>query len=378
MKSVSRLHSQPTRHHAGLFSRPAARRFVQVIRLAEICTAVLAAAVLVAVLVPAGSTPAAQAGPEKPDLTVAVVPAADSAGFFVALHDGLFKREGLTVHFEPAVSSETVIDQQSLSTPSSPSALDVTCGNYISYVEAQEAWERGQRPSPSRPGVVAANLDIVAEGSVMQAATQGLYTMPGSPVRSLADLHGKIIGINAPLGILYLLIASVLAQHALPVSSVHFAYVPLPLMAGALAAGTVQAAELPEPFAAQAEQRYGVRTLADLDQGAATAFPVQGCVVTKRWAAEYPRTLAAFYRAFEQGQEIADTSRTAVERAMEALPTPLSVSRGTAALMALDSYPVSGGEPGTVDLARLARVVDVMRQFLGFPAFAIQTMLISA
>jgi ABC-type sugar transport system substrate-binding protein len=51
-------------------------------------------------------------GVEKPDLTVAVVPAVDSAGFFVALHEGLFRARGLNVRFVPAVSSETVIADQ--------------------------------------------------------------------------------------------------------------------------------------------------------------------------------------------------------------------------------------------------------------------------
>ena len=46
---------------------------------------------------------------EKTDLNVAVVPALDSAGFFVALYGGLFKAQGLNVHFTPATSSQTVI-----------------------------------------------------------------------------------------------------------------------------------------------------------------------------------------------------------------------------------------------------------------------------
>ncbi len=36
----------------------------------------------------------------------------DSAGFFIALHDGLFAKEGLTVNYSPAVSSETAVAQQ--------------------------------------------------------------------------------------------------------------------------------------------------------------------------------------------------------------------------------------------------------------------------
>jgi hypothetical protein len=46
--------------------------------------------------------------------------------------------------------------------------------------------------------------------------------------------------------------------------------------------------------------------------------------------------------------------------------------------MALDSYPVSTGPVGTVDKVRLQRVVDVMRQFLGFPNFDIGSMLMGS
>ena len=37
-------------------------------------------------------------GLEKTTINVAVVPAVDSAGFFVALHEGLFKQQCLTVY----------------------------------------------------------------------------------------------------------------------------------------------------------------------------------------------------------------------------------------------------------------------------------------
>ena len=43
--------------------------------------------------------------------------------------------------------------------------------------------------------------------------------------------------------------------------------------------------------------------------------------------------------------------------------------------MALDSYPVSAGPVGRVDKVRLQRVVDVMQQFIGFPSFNIDSML---
>jgi NitT/TauT family transport system substrate-binding protein len=352
-----------------------ARRFTQVLRKAEIPGAavvlvILAIFFLAIFFLPrfAGGGNAAQPDIEQPDLNVAVVPAADSAGFFVALHEGLFAARGLHVTFIPAVSSETVIDTQALDQPLDH--VDISCGNYVSYIQAQENWDQGKRSTSPGDPMVAADLDIFAEGSVMEPGAQGLYVMPGSPIRALAGLEGKTVGVNAPGNILYLLTASVLADHGLSVSGVRFAYYPLPNMAAMLRAGKIAAAVLPEPFASEAEQSLGVTLLADLDQGATSAFPVQGCAVTRQWAAQHPLTLAAFRAAFEQGQEIADTDRDAVEQAMEALPAPLGLTRMTAAVMALDSYPV-----GPVDPVRIQRVADVMRQFLGFPAFDVRSMI---
>jgi hypothetical protein len=45
--------------------------------------------------------------------------------------------------------------------------------------------------------------------------------------------------------------------------------------------------------------------------------------------------------------------------------------------MALDSYPVSSGPVGSVDLVRLERVVNVMHQFLGIGTFNVKSMLMN-
>jgi NitT/TauT family transport system substrate-binding protein len=321
---------------------------------------VTAAALVLAAGCSSGGTTAGSGGspgPEKPNLTVAVVPALDCAGFFIALHQGLFTAQGLHVTFVPAISSETAIDDQV------QGEYDITGGNYVSYIEAQQQHR--------------ADLDIIAEGSVMMPGTQALYTMPNSPIRTLADLKGHSIAINAPNNIMYLLAASVLSEHGISPSTVHFV-IPhggFPAMPGDLKDGAINAAVLPEPFGSDAEQADGAVPLTDLDQGATTSFPIAGYVVTKQWARKYPRTLAAFYTALEQGEQIADTSRAAVESAMESLPTPLGVNQQTAAVFTLDSYPVSTGPAGSVDRVRLQRVVNVMRQFLGFPAFDIGAML---
>jgi NitT/TauT family transport system substrate-binding protein len=286
-----------------------------------------------------GST--SPSGLEKTTLNVAVVPAVDSAGFFVALHEGLFSKAGLTIHYTPAVSSDEVIDQQVAG------QYDITGGNYVSYIQH---YVDDHQP-----------LEIVAEGSVMQEGTQAIYTMPKYHITSLAGLKGHLLGINAPLNINYLLAASVLTENGIKLSSVRFPAqpIPFPTMAAALAAGKIAAAAMPEPFATAAEQTYGAVPLADLNQGATESFPIQGYVVTRSWAEQNPNTLKAFITALAQGQEIADTSRSAVERAMESLKGPQNgqIPPIIAAVMAINIYPTA------IDKVRIQRVADVMFQF---------------
>jgi NitT/TauT family transport system substrate-binding protein len=287
----------------------------------------------------AGST--SPNGLQKTTLNVAVVPAVDSAGFFVALHEGLFARQGLTIHYTPAVSSEEVISQQLTG------KYDITGGNYVSFITHYVVQHQP--------------LEIVAEGSVMQQGTQAIYTMPGSKIKTLKELKGHLLGINAPLNINYLLAASVLTENGIRLNQVRFptAPIPFPTMAAALAAGKIDAAAMPEPFASAAEQQYGAVPLADLNQGATQNFPIQGYVATKSWVQQNPGTLRAFLAALSQGQEIADTSRGAVERAMEALKGPMNgqIPPIVAAVMAVNIYPTS------IDQVRIQRVADVMYQF---------------
>jgi NitT/TauT family transport system substrate-binding protein len=220
-----------------------------------------------------GEGPAGASRLEKPVLNVAVDPGVDSAGFFIALNQGLFKDQGLTVNFIAATSGETAIAGQVAG------AYDITGGNYVSYIQAQQ---RGS-----------ADLDIFAEGSVMGPGTQGIYTLPGSPVTTLAGLAGQTVAVSAPNSILFLLTASVLTEHGVSPASVHFASIPFTEMPAELESGAVSAAVLPEPFASDEEEAQGDVPLVDLDQGATTSFPVEGYVVTRQWAAKYPHTLAA-------------------------------------------------------------------------------------
>jgi NitT/TauT family transport system substrate-binding protein len=208
--------------------------------------------------------------------------------------------------------------------------------------------------------------------------------MPKSHINTLSQLKGKLIGVNAPENIDYLLGVSVLKENGIDSGLVKFpsakdkdfaatdGAIPFPDMAGDLASGEIAAAIMPEPFASLAEQQYGAVPLADLNQGATTDFPIEGYVVTKAWAEQNPNTLKRFLAALSAGQEIADTDRSAVEKAFEALNGPQngSVPNTIAAVMSLDTYPIG------IDQTRLQRVANVMYQFNLLPsAYNVENML---
>ncbi|HUN37966.1 MAG TPA: ABC transporter substrate-binding protein [Trebonia sp.] len=304
---------------------------------------------------------------EKTTLNVGVVPAMDSAGFFVAMHDGLFTQEGLKINYQPETSSETAVTQQLGGT------LDISGGNYVSYI--------------NEVALHAAPLEIVAEGSIMTPGAQVIYTKANSPIKSVSQLRGQKIAVNAPNNIDYLLDVAVLSGYGIKVSDSNFpaSPVPFPTMAGTVAANNSPyvAATLPEPFASLAEQNQGMVPLVDLDQGAAQQFPIEGYVVTKQWAEKNPNSLERFLAALEEGQEIADTNRNAVEQAFENITGPNGntspavagpygrVPPSIAAVMALNTYPIG------VDETRIQRVADVMQQFGLLPShFDVSSMII--
>ena len=154
----------------------------------------------------------------------------------------------------------------------------------------------------------------------------------------------------------------------------HFVPIPFPALGQALKRHAIDAAWLPEPTASANAQSMGLLELADLDQGATAGFPVGWYVVTRAWAKKYPRTLAAFLDALRAGQQIADSNRTAVEHAMEKLPAPYTVSPAIAAVMSIETYPLTIAPD--INRVRIQRVANEMFQFhmLSQP-FKVTTML---
>jgi NitT/TauT family transport system substrate-binding protein len=235
-------------------------------------------------------------------------------------------------------------------------------GNYVSFVLAQIAGKfAAPDPTKTNPGntlpLRPIDLRIIANSSQMQPGNQALYVMPNSRYKTVADLakYHATIGINSPNNIAQVLLGSLFAGDGLNLKSIHQIVQPVfPNMPGDLANHTIDAAWLPEPFGTIAQQDFGAVQLADFDQGAIQNFPIGAIVGNEQWVQTHPNTVAAFLRAYDEGQQIADTDRAATE---QALVINTHVSKLIAATMTLDNYPL------VMDVPVMQRVANAMFEF---------------
>jgi len=304
---------------------------------------VIASAVAVTLLAAGCSSGSSDAAPklnlEKTSIVVDAFPAIDSAGLYIAKMDGLFAAQGLDVTIVPVTtpppSTQTLIDGQVAG------KYDITAGDYVTYIQNELDGK--------------AKLRIVAEASFLQPNVLALLVKEGSSINAIGQLKGRTVSVNAPNDIGTLLVDSLLLGHGISPKLVKFNNdVAFPNVAQTLGDDQVSASFSPEPFTSLDEETGGIEELADLDQGSTQDFPIQGYVVTQAWADKYPNTLKAFTTALSQGQEIADTDRAAVEKAVEAY---LGVKPPVAAFISLPAFPLG------VDAVRLQRVVSAMVRF---------------
>jgi NitT/TauT family transport system substrate-binding protein len=278
----------------------------------------------------------AQPSPELTDITVAALPAADLAGLYIAQDQGLFAQQGLHVTIVSIASSQAVITDQL------KGQVDISAGSYIPYIAAQ---------------AVGARFRVLAEASMLRPDTRVLVTTGNSPIVNVAQLVGRKIAVNGTNSIGTLLISVLLSDHGISPAKVRLVtdQQGFPAMPAQLQEGAWGAAFLAEPYITLAGERYGDRILADLDQGSAVNFPIDGYVATTAWAQRYPKTAAAFVRAIRAGQLLADTDSAAVQAAIAKYDNlgPLVTTS-----MALSGYPT-----GPVNEGRIQRVAAAMLQF---------------
>jgi NitT/TauT family transport system substrate-binding protein len=310
--------------------------------------AIAAAGTLAGCAVAGGTTDAATAPLEQRTITVDSVPTAEEGGLYVAQAQGFFAQQGLHVKIKSITGGEVGLpDLQK-------GRAQLVAGNYVSFILAQIAGKWGATPKTVKP----VNMRIIAAGSEIQPGTEALYVMPGSKFQTVAKLakaHARV-GLDAANDVGDVMMGALLAGSGYQLSAVK-QVIPkdgFPALLSMLQAGKVDAAWLPQPLAEIAEQRFGAVPIADFDQGSVQGFPFTGYIGTAQWVRDHPNTVAAFLRALNEGQRLADTNRSAVESAMEEYT---GIKPIVAATMAIDTYPLD------MDVPQLQRVADSMFEF---------------
>jgi NitT/TauT family transport system substrate-binding protein len=296
--------------------------------------AVMMLAVLAAGITGCGSSPAPVAGSalEQTHLTVAVLPATDDAPFWLALKDGFFRQEGLTV-------TPKIVAQSTLAIPAMEhgSVQVIGGGNYVTFFEAQAH------------GVL--HIKVLAPAGSCTPDDFAVLALPNSAIRAPADLAGKTIAVGLTNSISTLTVNAMLKADGVRPGSVRYVAVPYPDMAAALESGAVDAISAVEPFLTGAQESLGANVILPQCQGPTASLPLSGYFATAAWTAQNPGTARAFARAIDKAQALADSDRAAVE---QILPTYIKISKTVAALVNLNAYPTR------LDPVQIQRVADLM------------------
>src|SRR5262245_50216287 len=141
-------------------------------------------------------------------------------------------------------------------------ALDAT--RFTGSDKRGQAFEAGaiDLAASSANGVIFAAAEGVTAriiASVSRESSRGFstsfYVKESSPVRSVSDLKGKVVGINGFYTSGHLWLKTALEKHGLAETDVTITPVPFPAMQEALDAGKVDLGQFPQPFAALAEKQ---------------------------------------------------------------------------------------------------------------------------
>jgi ABC-type nitrate/sulfonate/bicarbonate transport system substrate-binding protein len=115
-------------------------------------------------------------------------------------------------------------------------------------------------------GVTATFIASISRESARGFSTS-FYVKESSPIRSVADLKGRTVGINGFSTAGHLWLKAALDKHGLADTDVRITPVPFAAMQEALDAGKIDLGQFPQPFAALAEKQMKVRKIFDAKYG---------------------------------------------------------------------------------------------------------------
>jgi NitT/TauT family transport system substrate-binding protein len=283
---------------------------------------------------PSPSPSAGADGPERAEITVGTLPIVDVAPIHIAIDEGLFAAEGLTVTVEV--------------TQGGAAAIPALIGGDLDI--AYGAW-----PSFLIANAEGLELRAVADGTAARPGFTELLAMPGSELEgNPAGLAGTRIAVNTLGNLGELAVRSALVEAGLEPDAAELVEIPFPDMGAALERGDVDVIWASEPVATLARETLGAVLVIDSYVGTMEGFPVAGYQASADFVAANPRTVAAFQRAMAAAVE-----RIAADAELVAsiAPSYTNLEPDLAGQLALPDF------RARLDVANLQRVHDYLVEF---------------
>jgi NitT/TauT family transport system substrate-binding protein len=274
-------------------------------------------------------------------LTVAVVAGIDTAPLMVAVDDGLFRQQGLTVTVKQYSSvAQTYNALQS-------GAADVAAGDYTTFFYGI--------------ATQGAHLKLVMDGYDAAAGTMQVLTLPSSGITSPGGLKSQSVGTPEPGGagetwqqsfpynIDTLAAQSVLLSDNIDPSAVFWKAIPESGLLSALKNGRVKAILATDPLIIQAETKLGAVPVYDACSGETANLPLSGYFSTAAFATQHGAALDAFRTAL-----IAAQSDAGMRSTVQSVLRGEHMTTQQAALVNIGQYPTF------VNVGQVQRVADLM------------------
>lgn len=281
---------------------------------------------------PSADEPAGE--PEITDLTVGTLPIVDVAPVHIAIAEGLFEDEGLTVTPEVMQGGAAAI-------PALVSGdLDIAFGAWPSLLLANQQ------------GI---ELRAIADGVAADEGFTQFLAMPDSGLEgNPAGLEGKTIAVNTLNNLGELAVRWTLEAAGVDFESVQLVEIPFPDMGAALERGDVDVIWASEPIPTIVKDELDAAVVVDSFVGEMDAFPVAGYQATEDFVAANPRTVAAFQRALAAAVALCAADRSVV---IDAVPRYTNLTADLAEAIALPAYRAA------LEASVLQRVNDYLVEF---------------
>ena len=218
---------------------------------------------------PSPSPSADQGAPEQAEITVGTLPIVDVAPIHIAIDEGLFAAEGLTVTVEV--------------TQGGAAAMPALVGGDLDI--AYGAW-----PSFLIANAQGLELRAVADGTAARPGFTELLAMPGSELEgNPAGLAGTRIAVNTLGNLGELAVRSALVEAGLEPDAAELVEIPFPDMGAALERGDVDVIWASEPVATLARETLGAVLVIDSYVGTMEGFPVAGYQASAEFVEANPK-----------------------------------------------------------------------------------------